>query len=164
MKEILVIRNQNGSVVTKMARAVAAEAEKAGGNPVEIDPGDVTERALLDASALIVGTACHMGGVEEKIKRLLDSTYALRGKLQAKVGAAFATEKYVGGGAEFALMDVYLAFLIHGMIIQGDSEAAPFGPVIVNPTGDIAELISDDWMQCGRLGRRVAELVQKTGS
>jgi len=162
MNEILIIRNHNGSVVTKMAKAIAIEAEKAGGNAVELDPGDVSERALLDASALVIGTACHMGGVEGKIKKVLDSTYALRGKLEGKIGAAFATERFVGGGGEFALLNIYLAFLLHGMIIQGDSQAAPFGPVIVNPTGEIAELITDDWMQCGRLGRRVAELVRRT--
>jgi NAD(P)H dehydrogenase (quinone) len=164
MNEILVIRNQNGSVVTKMAKAIATEAEKAGGNAVEIDPGDISERALLDASALVIGTACHMGGVEEKVKKVLDSTYALRGKLEGKIGAAFATGRFVGGGAEFALLNIYLAFLLHGMIIQGDSQAAPFGPVIVNPTGEIAELITDDWLQCGRLGRRVAELVRRTSA
>ena len=105
-----------------------------------------------------------MGGIEANIKKVLDSTYALRGKLEGKVGAAFATERFVGGGAEFALINIYLAFLLHGMIVQGDPEAAPFGPVIVNPTGEINELITDDWTQCGRLGRRVAELVRRTST
>lgn len=163
MVKVLVIRSPESGIITKMARAVASGVEESGGQVLEIAPREVSHEALVKADAIIVGSPCHMGSVDTDVKRFLDSTYPLRGKLEGKVGGAFATSRHIAGGSELTLMTILAALLLHGIIVQGDVEGDPYGPVIVNPTGELQDLLADDWQQCCRLGRRVTALAKRLG-
>ncbi len=163
MIKVVVVRNPRPSIVAKMARAVANGVEEAGGKPMEVAPKEVSQEILLEAGAIIVGSACYMGSVTSEVKKFLDATYDLRGRLEGKVGGAFASSRHIAGGNELTLMAIHAAFLLHGMVVQGDVQGDPYGPVIVNPTGELQDLIADDWQQCVRLGKRVTELANRLG-
>ena len=100
-----------------------------------------------------------------RVKQFLDATWPLRGRLDGKVGAAFAAERHVAGGAEETLRSILNALLLHGMVIQGDCEGAPFGPVALRGAlegkGDEDDIVAEDGGAARRLGQRVAALVKK---
>jgi len=115
--------------------------------------GDVKAEELLDHDALIFGSPTYYGTMAFEMKRLLDESVKIHGKLTAKVGAAFSSSANVGGGNETTVLDILKAFLIHGMIIQGDAEGDHYGPVSIGkPDKRAGE-------ECRRLGKRIARLV-----
>ena len=87
---------------------------------------------------------------------LYDSV-SFHGKLDGKIGAAFASSANIGGGNETTILDILNAMLIHGMIIQGDPQGDHYGPVAIGAPD--ARAIRE----CVRLGTRVAKLVKKLG-
>jgi multimeric flavodoxin WrbA len=91
----------------------------------------------------------------------MDSTWGMKGKLTGKVGGAFTSSQHIGGGNEMALHALLDFFMVHGMIVQGDSAGDYFGPVGLNPSGDKEDFVVDDSGECHRLGQRVAKLVAK---
>ncbi len=104
---------------------------------------------------IIIGSPTYYGTMAWEIKKLFDETVTLHGKFDGKVGAAFSSSANVAGGNETAILDILNAMLIHGMIIQGDSEGDHYGPVSINAPE--ARSINE----CERLGIRVAKLLKK---
>ena len=90
-----------------------------------------------------------------EIKKLLDQSVKFHGRLDGKIGAAFASSANVGGGNETTILDILNAMLIHGMIIQGDSQGDHYGAVSIDAPDSRAT------KQCTRLGSRVAKLVKR---
>ena len=134
-----------------------ARGESSGDRSVAVElkrVDDVALEDLLDADAIIVGSPTYYGTMEWKIKKLLDESVKYHQKLEGKVGAAFASSGQIGGGNETTIMDILKAFLIHGMIIQGDSQGDHYGPVAIGAPDSRAS------SQCRRLGQRVALLVR----
>ena len=53
------------------------------------------------------------------------------------------------------MQSIHNAFLIHGMIIQGETDGAHYGPLAVGaPNKTVSE-------ECKNLGKRVAQLVKR---
>jgi NAD(P)H dehydrogenase (quinone) len=74
--------------------------------------------------------------------------------LAGKVGSAFATSGVLGGGNETTVLDIVKAFLVHGMIIPGDTNA-PYGAVAIGKP-DVSAKAS-----CRELGKRISHLVKQ---
>ncbi|MDD5595959.1 MAG: flavodoxin domain-containing protein [Candidatus Omnitrophica bacterium] len=116
---------------------------------------DVRVDELLQYDAIIIGSPTYYGTMSAEIKRLLDDSVKLHGKLDGKIGAAFASSANIGGGNETTILDILNAMLIHGMIIQGDPQGDHYGPVAIGAPDARAT------KQCVKLGSRVGKLIKK---
>ncbi len=125
--------------VQEMA-TIISDALKRRGVEVTIKP--VTEtpvEELKDFDCIIVGSPTMYGSIAWPVKKFLDETVKLHGELVGKVGGAFTSCAYLGGGNETTLMGVLKAFLIHGMLIQGNPNRNYFGPVSLGAPDDKAK-------------------------
>ena len=125
---------------------------------VEVDTKDVKDVKaddLLGYDGIILGSPTYYGLPAAEIKELLDKSVKHHGKLNGRVGGAFASSANIGGGNETTVMAILESLLIHGMTICGDSEGDHYGPVSIDKPDARAEKI------CVRYGRRVAALAKK---
>lgn len=156
MAGVLVIYYSQTGNTKKMAESIVEGIKKEGGLEVLIkDVKDVNADELLKYEAIIIGSPTYYGTMAAPIKKLLDESVKFHGKLDGKVGAAFASSANVGGGNETTILDILNAMLIHGMIIQGDSQGDHYGAVSIGSPDSRAT------KQCIRLGSRVAKLVKR---
>ncbi|MFP4020553.1 MAG: flavodoxin family protein [Halanaerobium sp.] len=107
------------------------------------------------AQAVIFGTPTYMGDLSHQLKNWFDS-HSNQLKLNGKLGAAFATQRYIGGGATNALKTVLSHLLVKGMLAYsaGAAEGKPythFGAVCIE-AGD-----QQQQERAEIFGRRVAK-------
>ena len=155
-KALVIYYSQSGNT-KKMAESVV-EGIKKEGLEVALKEAKETEASeLLEYEAIIIGSPTYYGTMAAEIKKLFDDSVSFHGKLDGKIGAAFASSANIGGGNETTILDILNAMLIHGMIIQGSPQGDHYGPVAIGApdTRSIRE--------CVRLGTRVAKLVKKLG-
>ncbi|MFH1338351.1 MAG: NAD(P)H-dependent oxidoreductase [Candidatus Omnitrophota bacterium] len=155
MAKILIAYYSRTGNTEKMANEIAKAAEK---EKAEVDlkrVEDVKVGDLLNYDGIVLGSPTYYGSMSAEIKKLLDDSVKIHGKLQGKVGAAFSSSANIGGGNETTILDIINAMLIHGMVVQGDHSGDHYGPVGVNAPD--ARAIK----QCQRLGERTARLVKK---
>jgi len=155
MSKVLVAYYSRTGNTLKMAEAVAAGVRAAG---VEVTLQPLNKLTVADLPAfdgLIFGSPTYYGSMVGAMKQLLDESVAYHGQLIGKVGGAFSSSAHIGGGNETTILGILQAFLIHGMIVQGEAHGDHYGPVAINAP-DRRTL-----PQCEALGKRVAELVKK---
>lgn len=153
--KVLIIYYSRTGNTEKMAQLVG-EGVKKESIDVEIKKvADVKPEELLEPQGIIIGSPTYYGSMAAELKSLFDKSLKLHGKLDGKVGAAFSSAANIGGGNETTIMDILKAFLIHGMIVQGNSQGDHYGPVSINAPDNRAG------SQCKELGKRVALLVKK---
>ena len=92
---------------------------------------DFPVERIIEYDGLFIGTPNYFGGMTSKVKKLLDVSVKYYKKLDGKIGAAFCSTGIVGGGGETAIMDVLKAMLIHGMVIQGNTETGHYGVLAI---------------------------------
>ena len=109
---------------------------------------------LIEANGIIIGSPTYFGSMAAPIKELLDKSIRCHGKLVGKVGGAFSSSAYIGGGNETTILDILHAMLVHGMILQGDCSTDHFGPVAINSPDEICK------EKCERFGRRISQLTK----
>ena len=110
---------------------------------------------LLEWDGIIVGSPVYYGIVAASIKDLFDQSVKYHGRLEGKVGGAFASSANIGGGNETTVLSILQMMLIHGMIVKGTSEGDHYGPVSIEEPDKRVE------SQCKALGERVAKLVKR---
>ena len=110
---------------------------------------------MLKVDAIVIGSPTYYGSMAAEIKKLLDDSVKFHGKLDGKIGAAFASSANIAGGNETTILDILNAMLIHGMIIQGDPKGDHYGPVAIG--------VPDERTlnECLRLASRIAKLIKK---
>ncbi len=154
MAKVLIMYYSKSGNTKKMAELIAGalvkESVEVSLKPVE----DSRPEDMLEADAVLIGSPTYYGTMAHQVKKLLDDSVRLHGKLDGKVGAAFSSSANIGGGNETTILDILNAMLIHGMIIQGDHQGDHYGPVSIGAPDDRV------MKQCGRLGQRVARLVK----
>lgn len=155
MARIGVIYYSRTGNTEKMARAVY-EGVKSEGVEVELKRVEQTQpEDLLNWDGIIVGSACYYGLPAAAIKELFDRSVKYHGKLNGKVGGAFASSAQVGGGNETTILAILQMMLIHGMIVKGTPDGDHYGPVSVESPDQNVE------RQCKELGVRIARLVKR---
>jgi NAD(P)H dehydrogenase (quinone) len=164
MPRILIIYDSREGVIYGMAKAVAEAARKEDVEAILEDVSAAEPMDLLKYDGVVIGSPCFFGNMTGKIKEFIDATWSIRGKLTGKVGAAFTSERHLGGGGELTLRAINSALLIHGMVIQGDAGGCPFGAIALDPTGDRSEVVAEEGDACRRLGGRIARLVKELPS
>lgn len=155
MAKIIVIYYSRSGHTKKMADSVVSGIKKEGVEAALKDVKDLKVDELLDYDGIIIGSPTYYGTMTWEVKKLFDETFKLHGKLDGKVGAAFASSANIAGGNETTILDILNAMLIHGMIIQGDPQGDHYGPVSINEP-DCRSI-----NECERLGSRAAKLAKK---
>jgi NAD(P)H dehydrogenase (quinone) len=155
MAKVLVIYYSQSGNTKKMAETIAQGIKEEAVEVVLKDVKDVSVDELLKFDGLVIGSPTYYGTMAFQIKKLLDETVKLHGKLEGKIGAAFASSANIAGGNETTILDILNAMLIHGMVIQGDHQGDHYGPVSIGLPDPRAI------KNCMRLGNRVARLVKK---
>lgn len=155
MPKILVIYYSLSGNTKQMADSIGEGAKKEG---VEVEVKDISRVSvdeLTQYDGIIIGSPTYYGSMAAPIKKLLDDSVKFHGKLDGKIGAAFASSANIGGGNETTILDILNAMLIHGMIIQGDPSGDHYGAVAISSPDARAT------KQCLRLGSRIAKLVKR---
>jgi len=153
MPKILIAYYSRTGNTEKMAKEIARGVDK---EKVPVDLKrieDVKADDLLSYDGIIIGSPTYYGTMASPIKKLLDDSVKFHGKLESKVGAAFASSANVAGGNETTILNILNAMLIHGMVVQGDYSGDHYGPVAIGAPD--ARAIKE----CLRLGERTAKLV-----
>ena len=153
MPKILIAYYSRTGNTEKMAKEIARGVDK---EKVPVDLKrieDVKADDLLSYDGIIIGSPTYYGTMASPIKKLLDDSVKFHGKLESKVGAAFASSANVAGGNETTILNILNAMLIHGMVVQGDYSGDHYGPVAIGAPD--ARAIKE----CLRLGERTARLV-----
>ncbi|KPK96483.1 MAG: flavodoxin [Omnitrophica WOR_2 bacterium SM23_72] len=152
-KAMVVYYSQSGNT-KKMAKLVAEGIKKEGVEVTLKEVKDAKADELLKYDCVVLGSPTYYGTMAAEIKQLLDDSVKFHGKLEGKVGAAFASSANVAGGNETTVLDILNAMLIHGMIIQGDPQGDHYGAVAIGAPDERAS------KECLRLGTRVAKLAK----
>ncbi|MFW9830976.1 MAG: flavodoxin family protein [Candidatus Thorarchaeota archaeon] len=156
MPVVLIVYSSETGNTEKMAKAVATGAKAVDGIEVIIQRAkETTNEDLINADGIIAGSPVYYGLMAAELKHLFDVSVKIHGKLDGKVGGAFASSGGIATGAETTILSILEAMLVHGMIVQGSAQ----GPM--QHYGAAAKGAPDkkDQTRCQALGKRVAELV-----
>ncbi len=154
--EILIIYDSKTGNVEQMAQIVkkGAESEGAGVTLKKVDEAEPKE--MLDVQGVIIGSPTYYGNMTGKLKSFLDASVEYHGKLDGKVGAAFASSGVLGGGNETTIMSILQCLLVHGIVVQGDPVGGHYGAVSLGSPDQKKEQHAAE-----RLGKRTAALAWK---
>lgn len=121
---------------------------------------EVTEDDFVKSDGIIAGSPVYFGTMAYPMKEVLDKFVGIRGEMEDKVGAAFATSADPSGGKETTIFSIFQAMLIYGMIIAGDplNATGHYGVSCVGAP-DIQTASN-----AAKLGKRVATLAKKLRS
>ena len=156
MAKVIIVYHSRSGNTQKMAEAVSAGVSQVDGADVILKKvDDASPDDMLSADAVIMGSPVYYGTMAAELKKLIDDSVKFHGKLDGKVGGAFASAGVMGGGLETTVTDILRALLVHGMIVKGSHKGAHYGPVSVGAP-DEASLD-----RCRKLGKDVAELTVK---
>ncbi|MDD4939691.1 MAG: flavodoxin domain-containing protein [Candidatus Omnitrophica bacterium] len=155
MAKALIIYYSRTGNTRKMAEIIAKGMEGEGLKTDVKDVKDVDAKDLLEYDAIAVGSPTYYGAMASEIKKLWDDSVKFHGKLEGKIGAAFASSANVAGGNETTVLDILNAMLIHGMIIQGDPKGDHYGAVAIGSPDARAS------NECLKQGKRIAELLKR---
>ena len=151
--QILVVYDSRTGNTEKMARAVADGAKGVAGVGVTLKQAARTRpKDLLGVDGVIVGSPTYYGLLSAPVKAFFDRSVRVHGKLEGKVGAAFASAGGTATGAETTILSILQALLVHGMIVQGRASDKHYGVASVGaPNREAIKL-------CRELGARTARL------
>ncbi len=157
MARILVLYYSRTGNTKRMAEEVARGAREAGAEVVLKDVREARVEELLEADGVIIGSPAYFAGPAAEVKKFLDESIRVRGKLEGKVGAAFCSSRHRAGGRETTMLSILHSLLVHGMVVCGDplSTGGHFGAAANGAPDEQAE------KECRGLGRKVAQLAER---
>ena len=158
MSTVLILYHSKSGNTEEMAKAVAEGVKAAGVKAALKKVTKATPKDLLKVDGIILGSPNYYGTMAAEMKAFLDKSVQYHGKLEGKVGAAFASGGVLGGGVETTVLDMAKSLLIHGMIIHGDPHGSPYGAVSIGRPNPGAK------RECRKLGEKVAGLVKRLSS
>jgi len=156
MARLLVTYYSRTGNTKKMAEIIAAAAKQVSGIEVTLRPVvELTADDLMVFEGIVIGSPVYYGSMAAEVKRLIDESVVHHGKLEGKVGGAFASSGGPGGGNETTVLDIVKALLIHGMVVRGDPQGDHYGPIAVGAPDERSR------KECARFGRRTAEFLKQ---
>ncbi len=155
MPTVLIVYHSKTGNTEEMAKAVAEGVNSTGAKVIRKRVERTTLQDLLKADGIILGSPTYYGTMAAQIKAFIDRSVKYHGKLEGKVGAAFASGGGLGGGVETTVLDLTKSLLIHGMIVQGDPWGSHYGTVSIGRPNASAR------RECKKLGEKVARLVTR---
>lgn len=156
MADVLVLYYSRTGNTELLARAIAEAVSEENLNVVCKDVEHAHVDELLAVDGIAIGSPTYYGTPAAEVKRFLDDSVIHHGKLDGKVGAAFASADVTGH--ETTVIGILQALLVHGMIVQGDPAGYHYGVTCLGKPGEA------DLQICKRFGRRFARLVRQVCS
>jgi len=155
MAKALVIYYSRSGHTAKMAKAVAEGIGQAKVSVTVTEVGKAKVEDLKEADAIVVGSPCYYGCMAGPLKSFLDESVSHHGRLEGKVGGAFASSGMLGGGNETTVLSMINALLVHGMIVPGNAKIGHYGPVAIgSPDKHALE-------ECQTYGKKIGEITLK---
>ncbi len=151
MVRMLVCYYSRSGHTKQMAEAIAEAAKGAG---AEVDTRHVNQVDFMtwrDYDCIVMGSPTYYGTMAAECKELLDKSVKLHGRLNGRLGGAFTSSGGRAGGNETTVLDILKAWLIHGMLVSGTTDADHYGPVAVGRPDEKA------LKSCAEYGQRLAE-------
>lgn len=155
MAKALVVYYSRTGNTEEMAKLIAENLEKQGNEVILKKAQDARPADFKDVDGVIIGSPTYYGSMAAEVKKLLDDSVSLHGRLDGKAGAAFSTAANTAGGNETTVLSILQAMLIHGFIIQGDPQGSHYGPVAINTPDGRAK------KECARLAERFSALLKR---
>ncbi len=149
-----VIYYSRGGTTRKMAEIIFSVLKQEGVSADLLNVEEMKAESLLEYQGIIIGSPTYYGTLACEVKKLLDESVSFHGKLDGKIGGAFASSANTAGGNETTILSILEAMLIHGMVIKGDFKGDHYGPVAV---GRVDKRAEDN---CRRFAQRFAELAK----
>jgi NAD(P)H dehydrogenase (quinone) len=125
MKISIIYHSETGNT-KKIAEIISEGAKIDGKVEVKLMSIDEIDETFVERSdAIILGCPTHRGTFSWQMKKWLGTTKL---KVAGKLGSVFATEGYIGGGADMAEMGLIGHLLVMGMLVYsaGTSGGQPF--------------------------------------
>ena len=125
MKIAIIYHTETGNT-ERVAALIAQGATESTGAEVRCFRIDAVDETFVgEARAVVVGGPTYAGTCSWQLKRWIDTN---RVRLAGKLGSAFATANYLGGGADAAELVMVAALLVRGCLVYaaGASEGQPF--------------------------------------
>jgi NAD(P)H dehydrogenase (quinone) len=156
--QVLVMYYSKSGNTKKLAEEIAKGVGQVEGvNCLVKSVSEVTKDDFVESDGVIAGSPVYFGTMAYPMKEVLDKFVGIRGEMEGKVGAAFATSADPSGGKETTIFSILQAMLIYGMIIMGDPLNAT-GHYGVSCVGAPDRQTASNAV---KLGKRVATLVKK---
>lgn len=156
--QVLVIYYSKSGNTKKLAQEIAKGVQKIEGVKCVLkSTSEITEDDFLNSDGIIAGSPVYFGSMAAELKEVFDKFIGIRGEMEDKIGAAFATSADPSGGKETTIFSIIQAMLIYGMIVVGDPLDATghYGVSCIGaPDRETAS-------NAAKLGKRVASLVKK---
>jgi NAD(P)H dehydrogenase (quinone) len=124
--KISVIYHSESKNTQKVAELIANGARITDEVEVKCMPIEDVDSDFLNASkAVFFGSPVYCGSYSWQMKKWLDTN---NNKIAGKLGAVFATENHIGGGADLAELSLIGSLLVYGMVIYsaGASQGDPY--------------------------------------
>ncbi len=156
--QVLVLYYSRTGNTKKLAEEIAKGVQKVEGvKCVMKSASEVTKEDFRESDGIIAGSPVYFGTMAYPLKEVFDKFVGIRGEMEDKIGAAFATAGDPSGGKETTIFSILQAMLIYGMIVVGDPLDATghYGVSCVGAPDK--ETLSN----AVKMGKRVAELVKK---
>ncbi len=162
MKNILILYDSATGNTKKMANYVAeAAAKNININVVVKSVEEANKNDVAAADGIALGSPVNMGLVSWKMKKFWDELGKdLWGKINGKIGCAFASQGGIGGGAEITCMSLLTILMNYGFLVFGitdyvaDKYTLHYGATVAGEPREKKEIDA-----CIRLGERLAEQV-----
>jgi len=125
MKISIIYHSVTGNT-ERIAKLIAEGARRGGEVEVKsMNIDEVDEVFVAGSKAVIIGCPTHRGTLSWHMKKWIETTKL---KLAGKVGSVFATEGYIGGGGDFAEMELIAHLLVLGTLVYsgGSSWGQPY--------------------------------------
>lgn len=155
MAKGLVIYYSRSGNTQEMAEIIASSMNSAGLDTELKAIGDVSMDDMTSADAVVIGSPTYYGQMAGEVKKFIDDSVKRHGKFDGKVGGAFASSVNIGGGNETTTLGIINCLMVHGFVIQGDSQGDHYGPVSISKPNERTK------KQCQRYGERIAKLTLK---
>lgn len=155
MAKALIVYHSRSGHTAKMAEAIAEGISSAKVSVTVVEAGKAKIEELQSADAVVMGSPCYYGSMAGELKGFLDQSVKLHGKLEGKVGGAFASSGMLGGGNETTVLSIVNALLVHGMVVPGNAKIGHYGPVAI---GEPDRKALDE---CHAYGKKIGEITSK---
>jgi NAD(P)H dehydrogenase (quinone) len=159
--QVLVLYYSRTGNTKKLAEEIVKGVQKVEGVTCLLkSSSEVATKDFLESDGIIAGSPVYFGTMAYPLKEIFDKFVGIRGEMEDKIGAAFATSGDPSGGKETTIFSIIQAMLIYGMIVVGDPlDATGHYGVSCVGTPD-RETLSN----AVKMGKRVASLVKKLKS
>jgi NAD(P)H dehydrogenase (quinone) len=156
--QVLVMYYTRSGNTKKLAEHMAKGVQEVKGVNCLVKPvSEVTKDDFIKSDGIIAGSPVYFGTMAYPMKEVFDKFVGIRGEMEDKIGAAFATSGDASGGKETTIISIFQAMLIYGMIIVGD-------PLDATGHYGVSCVGAPDKETCSnavKMGKRVASLVKK---